>query len=184
MKPFILYGSGKDQDVSYLLLAAMHSLNLNVLHLTAQALTLLPPTAPDVSCLLLDDGQLRSVQMEHCVLIFKTNCSGLSGITLPKTHAAVLAPENDPAASLLKEHHIPIVTCGLSQKNTVTFSSRTPATAVVSLQRELHAVDGSLIEPRELPVTLAAPRDDYPLLATVAAMWLAGISFPEKGLLL
>lgn len=182
MHPFILYGSDKDQAIPYMLLAAMHSLRLSVLHLTTQAVTLLPPGAPEVSCLLLDDRQARSVQMEHSVFIFKSHCDGLGDITLPKAHAAVLNPENEQTAALLKARHIPVVTCGLSHKDTVTFSSRTPTTALVSLQREIHTAAGVLVEPRELPVTLTTPRDDYPLLAAIAAMWLAGIAFPEQGL--
>lgn len=182
MHPFILYGSDKDQDIPYMLLAAMHSLHLSVLHLTTQALTLLPPNAPDVSCLLLDDGQVRSVQMEHSIFIFKSHCCGLGDITPPKAHAAVLNPENEQAAALLKSRQVPIITCGLSHKDTVTFSSRSPTTALVSLQREIHTTNGVLVEPRELPVTLTTPRDDYPLLASIAALWLAGITFPEQGL--
>ncbi|ADU27889.1 hypothetical protein [Ethanoligenens harbinense] len=182
MNPIILYGSEKDENIANMLLAALRSLRVGVLRLTAQSVTLLPPCVPDVSYLLLDDGQMRSVQMDHCILLFKANCSGLGGVTLPRAHAAVLEPENEEAAALLQAQHVPIVTCGLSQKNTVTFSSRTPATAVVSLQREIHATDGAPVEPRELPVTLSSPRDDYPLLASVAALWLAGISFPDKGL--
>lgn len=182
MNPIILYGSEKDGDIAYLLLAALHSLRAEVLHLTAKALTLLPPHAPGVSFLLVDDGQMRSVQMENCILLFKENCAGLGTVDLPKACAAVLEPENEQAASLLQARHIPIVTCGLSQKNTVTFSSRTPTTAVISLQREIHTTTGEPVDPRELPVALSAPREDYPLLATVAALWLAGISFPEGGL--
>ncbi|MFT8889017.1 MAG: hypothetical protein ABF449_03785 [Ethanoligenens sp.] len=182
MNPMILYGSEKDNGVAYMLLTALHSLHTGVLHLTTQALTLLPPVAPDISYLLLDDGQVRSVQMDGCILIFKTDCGGLGDIVLPKAHAAVLDPENEHAAALLQAHHIPVVTCGLSQKSTVTFSSRTPTTAVVSLQREIHTTSGALVDPRELPVTLSSPREDYPLLATVAALWLAGTSFPKSGL--
>lgn len=163
-----------------MLLAALRSLHIGVLHITAQALTLSPPGVSNVSCLLLNDGQIRSVQLDHSILLFKGNNSGLGSISLPKAHAAVLDPENEEAAALLRVHHVPIVTCGLSQKNTVTFSSRTPTTAVVSLQREIHTPDGTLIEPRELPIRLETPRDDYSLLATIAALWLGGMTFPEK----
>lgn len=182
MNPIILYGSEKDESIANMLLAALRSLRAGVLRLTAQSAALLPPGTPSVSYLLLDDGQMRSVQMEHCILLFKANCSGLGGITLPRAHAAVLEPENEKAAALLQAQHVPIVTCGLSQKNTVTFSSRTPSTAVVSLQREIHDTSGAPVEPRELPVALSSPREDYPLLASVAALWLAGAALPENGL--
>ncbi len=182
MNPVVLYGSEKDGETSCLLLSALHNLGQPVLHLTAQTAALLPPGAKQVSFLLADDCQLRSLLMAGGILLFRENCETLGDIELPRAAAGVLDPENERAAALLRAAHIPAVTCGLSQKNTVTFSSRTPDSTVVSLQKEIRTAAGRPVEPRELPLSLSAPRRDYPLLAAMAVLWLSGIPLPENGL--
>ena len=66
--------------------------------------------------------------------------------------------------------HLPagVITCGLSSKDTVTFSSRLEDRAVVSLLRSLEGARGT-IEPMDLPVCCPSGCGAYPLLAAAAA---------------
>lgn len=182
MNTIVLYGAEKDDAVSRVLLAALRGLHAGVLHLTAKTVALLPPDVPAPAVLLVDDGCAHTPQLAECVLLFKGRCAGHLPEKLPPACAAVLAAQDEAAAAPVRAARIPTVTCGLSPKDTVTFSSRAPGSAVISLLRALHGADGREIEPRELPVALSTPRDDYPLLACVAALWLAGCKLPENGL--
>lgn len=182
MNPIVLYGSENDDEITCVLLAALRSLRIGVLHIGAKSITLLPPNTPAPSILLLDDGCVHTVQMDDCILIFKHRCIGQAAMQPPRACAAVLESDNDDAVAMLQARRIPTVTCGLSQKDTVTFSSHEPGTAVVSLLRSIHGTADRTVEPRELPVAFSTPRGDYPLLAGIAALWLAGVQFPEKGL--
>lgn len=180
MYPIILYGSDKSQEIPIALLTAFHHLNTGVLHLTNRTAALQPSTPSSVPYLLIEDGTSYSIQMEHCILIFKDNITNFSQNTLPKACAAILEADNRTAAAILQAHHIPILTCGLSPKNTITFSSRTPEKAVVTLQREIRTASGKKIEPCELPVSLSKTRADYAILASIATLWLTDTNFSSK----
>ena len=66
------------------------------------------------------------------------------------------------------------VTCGLSGKDTVTFSSREEGRAVISLMREVTGPAGIRVEPMDLPVNIPKGVGDYPILACGAALMLLG----------
>ncbi len=69
-----------------------------------------------------------------------------------------------------------VITCGLSSKDTVTFSSRREGRAVVSLLRSLEGARG-IVEPLDLPIRCPDGCGAYPLLAAAAArLFLTGAS--------
>lgn len=65
------------------------------------------------------------------------------------------------------------VTCGFSDKDTFTFSSKNEDSAVVSLMRTV-ALPGRMAEPMELPVSFPAGTADFLVLAAAAALILTG----------
>lgn len=73
---------------------------------------------------------------------------------------------------------IQVVTCGLSPKDTFTFSSRGEDSAVVSLMRAVETTAG-IVEPMEIPISFVPGAEDYPLLSTTAALVLTGQLAPR-----
>ena len=73
------------------------------------------------------------------------------------------------------------VTCGLGADRDLSLSSIREDGAMLSLRRDLRALDGSLLEAQEIPVSLAGGREPEPeaLLAAAGAMLLLGADTSE-----
>jgi hypothetical protein len=91
-------------------------------------------------------------------------------------------PENDKAIEILKKNALQTVTCGLSQRDTLTFSSHVAERAVISLQREIKTLGGKAVLPHEIPVSLLSTYGDYQLLAATAVLMLSDVAIPEEGI--
>lgn len=66
---------------------------------------------------------------------------------------------------------IRLVTCGVSPKNTVSITSRTPERLTLSLNRAVNSVSG-ICEPLEYPVRIPKNASEYDIMAAFAAKLL------------
>lgn len=75
------------------------------------------------------------------------------------------------------------VRCGLGDGDDLTLSSIRSGGAMLSLQRDLRTLNGTLLEPQEIPVTLETRCEPEPeaVLAAAGAMLLLGAD-PSAGL--
>ena len=185
MVPVLLYGSGRDTAITNSLIRAFRAVHASVLHITSRTLSLMPTNAPHADFLLLDNCGVQDLQIQNGVTVFRPELSGFTEESvIPHDFVAVIDPMNEQAVAILKNRDIRTVTCGLSQKDTVTFSSLDPDRAVISLQREIFSFAGENVLPREIPVALSSPQAEYPLLASMAVLLLSGIPLSEEGLVL
>lgn len=67
-----------------------------------------------------------------------------------------------------------VISCGLSLRDTVTFSSFTEDRCVISIQRPLTRFDGRSVEPFELPLTVNEGDDRYGILCANLLLILGG----------
>lgn len=67
-----------------------------------------------------------------------------------------------------------VITCGMSLRDSVTFSSFTDEQCVISIQRRLTRFDGSCVEPFELPLYCSAQEDRYGILCANLLLILGG----------
>ena len=86
---------------------------------------------------------------------------------LPQGCPAILSGQNEAAALFARREGLVPVDCGLSLRDTLTLSSVTETSAVISLQRPVARLDGSLVEPVEFPC--AWGRDGAPIICCAAA---------------
>ena len=107
--------------------------------------------------------------------------TGLPGRIDCENAVAVIDSSNAQALEQVARRRLRALTCGLSGADTFTVSSLTPDSAVVSLQREITAFDGSAVEPFELPVALHGPVDPFTLLSCAAVFCLLGARNPLAG---
>lgn len=96
------------------------------------------------------------------------------GLFLPEGAAVIVSSEEEGQLRELSRLGARAVTCGLSGKDTVTFSSREEGRAVISLMREVTGPAGIRVEPMDLPVNIPKGVGDYPILACGAALMLLG----------
>jgi hypothetical protein len=66
------------------------------------------------------------------------------------------------------------VSCGLRYGDDLTLSSIGADSAMLALQSDIPALNGTLLEPQEIPVTLEAPAEPEAVLAAAGAMLLLG----------
>lgn len=69
---------------------------------------------------------------------------------------------------------VSVVTVGMSSKDAITFSSHEGEEWVVSLQRSLLNLKGEVVEPMEIPVSLAGWKDEEEILSFAAILMLLG----------
>ena len=94
-------------------------------------------------------------------------------------NAVAIIDSADPAVlSAVAGRRLLAVTCGLGTADTLTLSSFTVDSAVISLQRQLTAFDGTPVEPFELPVSFSGKLEPFELLAAAAIFCLMGKQNP------
>ncbi len=81
----------------------------------------------------------------------------------------VVIDSDDPAA--LPPRSVQLITCGVSPKNTVCITSRTPQKLTISLNRSIRAASG-VCEPLEFPVEFTEGFSEYELMAAFTARLL------------
>ena len=103
-------------------------------------------------------------------LIFLPEGEGLPEGFLPSKGATVIASsESESQLAGLSQLPVQVLACGLSSKDTVTFSSRSEGRAAVSLLREIKGWDGRPVEPMEFLLDVPEGCGDYLVLAAAAA---------------
>lgn len=179
MTSIILYGDKKDLTINSKLRRTLSRYG-GVLHVTG-------PSISDYGCdipefVLFDLEDLRNIQLNHAILIFKSRQKiEPATISLSDGVVAVVEPENKEALALLRESNAVALTCGMSGRSTLTISSIDETSAVISLQRETKTLNGILIEPSEIRVSLSERMEGYVLLAICAVCILSGKI--ERGIL-
>ena len=66
------------------------------------------------------------------------------------------------------------ISCGLGYGDAMTLSSIGRGSAMLALQENIPALNGSLLEPQEIPVSLRSPAEPEAVLAAAGAMLLLG----------
>ena len=113
---------------------------------------------------------LQCIDAPRSLLVFGKQVTLPTNLQLPTHTVAVVDPTNRQVTDFLAQSQLPAISCGFSQKDTLTLSSLTDEQAVISLQRSIYSYAGRRIEPAELPVALSRPVDSYLLLALAAIL--------------
>lgn len=125
--------------------------------------------------LLYDFEQLPEIQMPQGILVFKDSFSGRIPCKIPGGFLAVFSACNKAAASALGGTGISAVTCGTAARDTISAASLGFPQSVVSLQRSVRTLAGTVLEPHDIPVTLSEPYTLGPLLIASAVLLIAGV---------
>lgn len=102
---------------------------------------------------------------------------------LPESCTAIINADDKTHRRILRERSVPTVACGLSDTATISFTSETDDTLMVSLNRELTALSGKIIEPLEIPVEKRGA-DNYSLMSFTALRLLLDDFDSELGKLI
>jgi len=179
----LLYGSDNSTELTSALLGCISAINSSVLYLTANLVSLPPANTQKIDFMVIDNMNINSVCAQKGIVVFKQDISGISNLLeIPNEFIAVTDPENTEAVIMLQKNGMQTITCGLSQKDTLTYSSIDAERAMISLQREIKTIDGETVYPMEIPIKLKSIHGDYPALASFAVLLLSGIDLKETEL--
>jgi len=115
-----------------------------------------------------DTPELKSLYIGECIIVMK-NGGKIPDIPLPEKSIIIASSENFEQLAALKNTRLNVITCGISDKDTLCCSSITADSVVISLNRQITAFSGRKIQPLEIPLKLPKmPRDIYYPMAFTA----------------
>lgn len=132
------------------------------------------PPGPSPRFLLWETGCPQEIFLEQGILLFRENCQPPPECIIRGNCVAVACSQSPAVLELLEKLEVPVITCGLSTRDTVTYASNQEESLVVSFQRSFHTLLGELVEPMELPFLTPPPLGRMDLLLGCAALALAG----------
>lgn len=121
-----------------------------------------------------DCEEIPELKLEKGILLFKNSFCGTTARSVPAGVLTVFESYNGKAAGALKGTGVIAITCGTSAKDTLSVASLDEASATVSLQRTVKDVAGTVLEPRDVAVTLDSPLSPYQILAVCSVLLLSG----------
>lgn len=125
--------------------------------------------------LLFEVGQVAECQLSPCIVVLKPNCAIEIEDCFEKNTVFILQSEQERYLKSLQRLNFRTITCGASQKDTVTFSSKSEDKIVISLQRPITNLTGENIEPMEIPLKRASLDEDFAWMAYASIQIEIGI---------
>lgn len=128
----------------------------------------------------LQTGRLEIIALhgksKNGIAVFTGNTEAFKGYRLPHCTHGICEESDISALKILKVRKIPLITCGMNAKSTVTASSITPTRALVTLQRSLTLTEYGAVTPAELSIELSEARTPFAITAAAAVLLLNGIT--------
>lgn len=121
--------------------------------------------------------KFRCIDCKQAIFLMRTKDS-IPELFQCDNAVAIVNSSDQKLLSLVAQRHIKAITCGFSNVDTLTLSSLTSDSAVISLQRQVKAFDGSILEPFDLPVSFSSYFEPFSLLYSAAVLCLLGKQNP------
>ncbi|NLJ31204.1 MAG: hypothetical protein GX424_06345 [Clostridiales bacterium] len=122
------------------------------------------------------DGEtIPKIELDSGILLFKNSFDSGGQVHVPPHFFCILESKNVHAAELLRGTEVSAVTCGTSQKDTISVAGIQEGSAVLSLQRNLVTLEGKVLEPHDFTVSLRSEIGPHRVLAVCAVLLLAGV---------
>lgn len=118
---------------------------------------------------------LQTVQSPDTILVFSEHCVPSKPLNIDASVICIASSSNTDLLKMLADTHARVITCGMSGKDTVTYSSKSDYAISISLQREMLNCTGQIIEPLELVFSLEEHYRSYELLTYAAILILLGV---------
>ena len=180
LQTIIVYGKKEDTTISETLQKILNILGKYYIFISDKEIRSKFQENIEPEFLIIDTDVMPITQIGmKDILIFK-NEMPLLNVILPKMFCAVVESSNTNAITMLNDSKTEVVACGMSNKDTLTFSSSIEDSLVISLQRSLKNVLGNIVDPNEVPINLSTEIDHYAILSTVVTLILCGINLENQ----
>ncbi|MDF2566966.1 MAG: hypothetical protein K0R90_422 [Oscillospiraceae bacterium] len=122
---------------------------------------------------LIEYENFDDIVVDNAAIVLKSKAKISKQNVLSGDSYVIVHSANEKQLSMLTYKNIRAITCGMSNKDTLTFSSKEDEYAI-SLQRTLKIKDLK-IEPLEIVIDCYDMNDDYSILAYAACLILTGV---------
>lgn len=168
MKTLLLYGEASDpKQMSWLwdYLTRHHPVGL----ISAENIVI-PSAAFEL--MVVAGTKLPSVTAERLLVVLHGNCRPMTLEALPSHTVLLVDSSNAAHRAVLSTFSGKVISFGRSQTDTVTLSSCEEDKVVVCLQRAIVTLDGTVLEPMELPCLKPPELAAEEFLQWVTALWM------------
>ncbi len=132
-----------------------------------------PESAPDF--FLWEGESVPHLQEGKGVLLLRAGADFSNARKLPSGFQCVLSSRNPEDAHRLGKLGIPAVACGISGRDTLSIASLDYGNAVLSLQRSVFTLDGTLLEPHDFQVYVQKKVGPSQILPIAMVLLLLGM---------
>lgn len=124
---------------------------------------------------IISEYKKTELKLKKGIAVFCDNTERFAGQTFPQGIIGICEDTNTKALELFHKSRIPVISCGMSGKNTITLSSLGDDTLLATLQRSFTDNLGFEIEPAEFKIKLNKSYSSFSVMASVAVLLLNGI---------
>lgn len=123
--------------------------------------------------------RVAELNIEKGIAVFCDDTERFESQVFPKGIIGICEDSNSPALTVFKHNGIPVISCGMNSKNTITLSSLESDTLFAALQRTVRDSTGTAIEPEEFKIKLTKQYQPFSVMASVAILLLNSIKPQE-----
>ncbi len=117
-----------------------------------------------------------NLKINNGIVVICDNTERFKDQQFPNGIIGICEDNNINALEVFKKSHIPVISCGMSAKNTITLSSLNSDTLLATLQRTVKNIKGDEIEPAEFKIKLKKSYSHFSVMACVAILLIKGIA--------
>lgn len=114
--------------------------------------------------------------LKNGIVVFTEETDRFRGQKFPIGTVGICEDRNKKALQLFHDSLIPVISCGMSAKNTVTLSSLNSNSLLASLQRTVTDCRGNSLYPEEFKIKLTDSYTPFAVMASAAVLLLNGIT--------
>ena len=123
----------------------------------------------------ISEYQKTDLQLEKGVVLILGNTKRFKDQKIPTGIVGICEDNNHSAFKLFEKSRIPVISCGMNSKSTLTISSLEDSTMFLSLQRIITDINGNEIEPFEFKIKLKKIYNPFSVMASSAVLLTNGI---------
>lgn len=124
---------------------------------------------------IISEYKKTDIKLKNGIAVFIDDTDRFNSQVFPKGIIGICEDGNLKALEIFRESRVPVISCGMNAKNTVTLSSLGSASLLVSLQRTLTDRAGHEVDPAEFKIKLTRNYSPFAVMASAAVLLLNGI---------
>lgn len=121
--------------------------------------------------------QITDIKADKGAVLF-LDADNFRNQRLPEGFIGICEDCNTPALRLLAQNRLPVISCGMNSRNTVTLSSLA-GTVLATVQRSLTDINGNTVTPGEYKIRLKKSYSPFAVTAAASVLLFHGI-IPEE----